>query len=188
MHPHLLPLKEKLLLYCLLESWLYSDFSTCSLSQAKFISTDWLLVSSIRMHPYRLPGFSRATREFASGKLSSPALGRYQLCRIPLLKNENLVVAFVLFLMQNMSWNFAVRQKSFSGLNIVIVQVQAVWKSSIYFPYETWARDKRERCRSHKRGNKVAGDFVLLTYVSPFPCCPCPWVPWVHCICLGGEL
>lgn len=70
------------------------------------------------------------------------------------------MVSFVLFLMQNMSWNFAVSQKSFSGLNIVIVQVQAIWKSSIYFPYETRARNKRERFRSRKRENKVAGDFV----------------------------
>lgn len=59
-----------------------------------------------------------------------------------------------------MAWNFAVSQKSFSGLNIVIVQVQAIQKSRIYFPYETRARDKRERFRSGKREKKVAGDFV----------------------------
>lgn len=84
--------------------------------------------------------------------------------------------------------NFAVSQKSFSGLNVVIVQVQATWKPSIYFPYETNTGDKRERFRSCKMENKVAGDFMWLTCTLPSLCCPCPWLPCVPRVCLRGEL
>lgn len=133
---------------------IYSDISIFScFSQVWCIANDWLLVNSIGMHPVRTPEvlqsyLCRSLKVESSYLL--PCMGTN--CReFHFWKDKKLVVAFTLFLMQNMSWNFAASQKSFLGLNIVIVQIQAIQKSSIYFPYETRARDKSEIYRSCKK-------------------------------------
>lgn len=80
-----------------------------------------------------------------------------------------------------MSWNFSVRPKSFSGLNIVIVQVQAMWKSSIHFPYETRARDTKEKGLGQVKG-KIKW---LVTLCHSLVCLLlCPRVPRAPCVCL----
>ena len=112
---------------CFIAFWgLYFDFSICCLPEVKFIANDWLLlVSSTEMYSVKTPQVLQSYLGVCKWKAVTSCLG--WALTVEYSTSEKMKTCGCLCLIFNAKHvfgNFAVCQKSFSGLNIVIVQVQ----------------------------------------------------------------